>query len=132
MSIGLRIKNRRISLGMTQSELAEKIGYTNKTTITKIEKGVNDIPQSKVRDFANALRTTPNYILGLDDADVPTSDKYFDHRFVDGTSFTISTDNARLLSNVNKWQQNVNEFEFDDNEMEELMNYAKFIMMKRK
>ncbi|MBR5795383.1 MAG: helix-turn-helix transcriptional regulator [Erysipelotrichaceae bacterium] len=132
MSVGSRIKQRRESLGMTQEELAQKVGYTNRTTITKIEKGVNDIIQSKLWEFANALRTTPGYLLGYDEPDSTTNDKFIDYRFKDGTSFTITADNERLMSNVKKWIQNVNEFDFDDNEMEELMNYAKFIMMKRK
>lgn len=117
---------------MTQEELGALTGYS-KSGIAKIETSVNDIPRSKVKLFAEALRTTIGYILGIeDDANAPSSDKYFDHRFEDGTSFTISTDNVRLLSNVNKWLQIVNEFNFNDDEMEELMNYAKFIMMKRK
>ena len=132
MTIGARIKQRRKSLKMTQQELGELTGYS-KSAITKIETNVNDIPRSKVKLFAEALRTTISYILGIeDDANAPSSDIYFDYRYSDGTSFTISTDNARLLSNVNKWLQVVNEFNFDDDEMEELMNYAKFIVMKRK
>lgn len=132
MTIGSRIKQRRTSLKMTQQELGELTGYS-KSGIAKIEASVNDIPRSKVRVFAEALRTSVGYILGIeDDANAPSSDQYFDYRYEDGTSFTISTDNARLLSNVKKWQQNVKSFEFNDNEMEEMMNYAKFIMMKRK
>lgn len=132
MSVGARIKQRRESLGMTQMELAQKVGYTNRTAITKIEKGVNDITQSKLWEFANALRTTPGYLLGYDEPDSTTNDKFIDYRFKNGTSFTITTDDERFMSNVNKWIQNVNDFEFDDAEMDELMNYAKFIIMKRK
>ena len=39
MTIGDRIRLRRVELGMTQQELAEKIGYKGKTAISKIEAG---------------------------------------------------------------------------------------------
>ena len=46
--IGERINARRKELGMTQEELSKKLGYKNKSTISQIENGVNDIMQSKV------------------------------------------------------------------------------------
>lgn len=69
--IGHRIKERREQLQMTQEELAKKIGYKSKTTITKIENGTNDIVQSKVCDFAKALNTTPAYLMGWEDLEQP-------------------------------------------------------------
>lgn len=62
--IGKRIKKRREELGLTQGELALKLGYRSKTTIAKIENGTNDIVQSKVIDFAKALDTTPAFLMG--------------------------------------------------------------------
>lgn len=70
--IGHRIKVRREQLQMTQEELAKKIGYKSKTTITKIENGTNDIVQSKVCDFAKALNTTPAYLMGWEDSEQTT------------------------------------------------------------
>lgn len=52
---------------MTQEELADKLHYKSKTTIAKIENGTNDIVQSKVVEFAKALRTSPAYLMGLID-----------------------------------------------------------------
>lgn len=65
--IGQKIMNRRKELQMTQEELAIKLGYKSKSTINKIELGINDIPQSKVVKFAEALLTTPSYLMGWDD-----------------------------------------------------------------
>lgn len=65
--IGDRIRERRLAQHLTQSDLAERLGYKSKTTIAKIEAGVNDIPQSKVVSFANALDTTPAYLMGWTD-----------------------------------------------------------------
>ena len=59
------IKTRRLELEMTQSELAEKMGYADKSMIAKIEKGTVDLPQSKIIAFAKALQTTPGKLMGL-------------------------------------------------------------------
>lgn len=64
---GARIKARRQDLGMTQDQLAEKIGYHGKSSISHIEKGDFDMSQSKIVAIAEALQTTPDYILGLKD-----------------------------------------------------------------
>lgn len=59
-----RIKLRREELGLSQEELAVKLGYKNRSSIHKIEMGVNDIPQSKIEAFAKALQTTPAFLMG--------------------------------------------------------------------
>ncbi len=64
-----RIRIRRDELGLSQEELAIRMGYRSKSSITKLEKGVNDIPQAKLEELAAALHTTPAWLLGLD---VPT------------------------------------------------------------
>lgn len=61
------IKNRRTELKITQDELAEKLGYKGKSMICKIEKGLVDLPQSKIRAFAKALETTPARLMGWDE-----------------------------------------------------------------
>lgn len=61
-----RIRQRRDELGLSQEELAERMGYRSKSSITKLEKGVNDLPQSKLEELAAALDTTPAWLLGLD------------------------------------------------------------------
>jgi repressor LexA len=40
------------------------LGYKSRSSINKIEKGINDIPQSKIVEFAKALRTTPEELMG--------------------------------------------------------------------
>lgn len=62
-----KIKQRRIELGLTVEELANKMGYKDKSSISKIENGKADIPTSKVMAFARALETTTAYLLGVED-----------------------------------------------------------------
>ena len=67
-----RIKSRRTELGLTVEELAHKMGYKDKSSISKIENGKADIPQSKIAAFADALGTTPAYLMGWEEQPTPT------------------------------------------------------------
>lgn len=58
------VKERREQLGLSQDELARRVGYTNRSSIARIERGDTDIPQSKLYDIARALRVTPSYLMG--------------------------------------------------------------------
>lgn len=58
------IRDLRIRLGLSQEDLAKKVGYKDRTSIAKIESGKVDIPQSKIIEFANALDTTPSRLMG--------------------------------------------------------------------
>lgn len=64
MTLGARIRLRREYLGLSQSDLAVLTGYTDRSSIAKIESGKTDLTQSKVAAFAEALHTTPGYLMG--------------------------------------------------------------------
>lgn len=66
MSIGKKIRERRMELGWTQRELAARMGYTDHTTVTRIEAGKTDPPQSRVAQFAKVLGVTPGHLMGWD------------------------------------------------------------------
>lgn len=69
------IKKLRQSLGLTQQELAERMGYSDKSMIAKIENGKIDISQSKIIAFAKALNTTTAYLMGWKETpDIPLVD----------------------------------------------------------
>lgn len=96
--IGDRIRERRIELGMTQDELAKKLGYKTRSTITRIEKNDNDVNQSTLVKIAEALDVPPEYFIapiehpnrhshimkyielmkGLSDADIDNVMQYID------------------------------------------------------
>ncbi|KMO87088.1 hypothetical protein AB840_04835 [Megasphaera cerevisiae DSM 20462] len=69
MELYERIKKRREELDLSQDELAQKLGYKSRSTIAKIEKGENDITQSKIAAFAQALQTTPSTLMGWDNTE---------------------------------------------------------------
>ena len=66
-TIGARIRRRRESLGMTQDELAQKLGYKSRSSINKIELDYQNLTQSRIKIIADALDTTPSFIMGWDD-----------------------------------------------------------------
>lgn len=69
--IGVRIKRRREELQLTQEELARRVGYKSKSAIQKIERGVNELRQEKIAIFAQALSTTPAYLMGWTEEKAP-------------------------------------------------------------
>lgn len=63
MNIGERIRNRREELGLTQEELAKKLGYKSRSSVNKVETS-RELSNKKVRLYADALDTTPAYLMG--------------------------------------------------------------------
>ncbi len=73
MTLGDKIRIRREEAGLSQDELAHKLGYKSRSTIAKIESGVNDLTQSKLKAFAKALNTSVADLLDWNEPD--SSDK---------------------------------------------------------
>lgn len=67
MKIGYRIRCKREELGISQEELAFKLGYKSRSSVNKIERNAGNLPQSKIIAIANALQTTPSYLMGWED-----------------------------------------------------------------
>lgn len=120
-TIGKRIKLQRKHVGLTQEALAEKLGYRNKTSITKIENGTNDIPQSKLYAFANALDTSVSYLIGWsedENASSNSSTNVFSIRFKTlraekGLSQQILSDKLKISkSSINMYERGEREPSF--------------------
>lgn len=69
IEIGNRIKQLRLERDMSQDELAKRSGYGSRSTINKIELGINDVPQSKIKAIAEALGVFVGEILCWNDFD---------------------------------------------------------------
>lgn len=72
------IKKRRLEMGYTQDKLARLVGYTDRSSIAKIEKGEVDISQSKLQALADALACNVNDLVYIDDSNLkpmPTTRK---------------------------------------------------------
>ena len=60
------IKRLREEKGLSQDALAKLTGYTDRSSIAKIERGLVDLPQSKILLFAKALGESPSDLMGTD------------------------------------------------------------------
>ncbi len=60
------IKERRKALGLSQESLALLTGYTDRSSIAKIEKGELNLNASKIKLMANALQCSVNELMGAD------------------------------------------------------------------
>lgn len=98
MEIYDNIRRLRTEKKMSQQELAEKTGYTDRSSIAKIEHGEVDLPQSKIVLFAKALGTMPGELMGDDGI--------------------IRPEMATIQEEINK---------MDDNQLNRLISYAKFL-----
>jgi repressor LexA len=58
------IRARRLALGMSQQELASRVGYRSKSSVNKIELGERGLRPEQLETFALALSTTPAALMG--------------------------------------------------------------------
>lgn len=96
-TIGSRIRNRREGLGLSQDELGKRLGYKSRSSINKIELDQRNLTQSKIKAIAEALETTPAYIMGWDEPDQKLDKenlKFFDNLF------PIETKKFPLIGNI--------------------------------
>lgn len=64
MTIGERIRARRIELGMSIEELGKRLGK-NRTTVYRYETGfIENLPIDILEPIAKVLQTTPQYLMG--------------------------------------------------------------------
>ena len=98
MAIGDRIKIRREELGLTQQQLADRLGYKSKSAINKIEMGINDVGQKKVPHFAKALETSIEYLMEMDDVEKNQQHtKYYDPEIAELTQDLFENHYLRAL-----------------------------------
>ena len=78
MTIGQRIRNRRIELGFSVEELADRLGK-NKATVYRYESdAIKDLPVSVLESLADALQTTPADLMGIgSEGSEQNSDSYY-------------------------------------------------------
>lgn len=113
MTLGERIKKLRLESGLTQEELAKEIGYSTKTSISKIENDVLDINQSTIVALARALKTTPSVLMGWTETEnkpplkLPNADEQelltiYRNVNQDGQDYIMQT--ARMVGDTERYQ----------------------------
>ena len=106
-----RAKRRRMELRLSQEEVANRMGLKSRSSIYTIEAG-RPITQKIIVRLAKALETTPAYLMGWETEHKPIVPKrYEDH--------------------LEKWNEEFAHEEFSEEELDELIKYAKFLIMQR-
>ena len=102
MKIGEKIKQRRTELRWSQRDLAEKMGY-NHSTITRIETGKIDIPQSRILQFAEVLNTDVAYLMDWEEEKLDQEDELSENvkKLVDFVK-SVPEDKAEMMLRVMK------------------------------
>lgn len=74
MELADKVKQRRIELGLSQEELAQRMGYSSRSSINKIENG-RAVSQKIIAKLADALEVTVPYLMGWEDTKADPSYK---------------------------------------------------------
>lgn len=74
MNKGQRIKKAREEMGISQTELATRIGVSKQNMYKYENSIITNIPSDKIEAIANICEITPSYIMGWDDDVLPTEE----------------------------------------------------------
>ncbi len=91
-----KIKILRKNRGWSQTELAQRVGYTDKSMISKVEKGVVDIPRSQIIKFAEVFNITASELIG------ETSEGYYNDDALDVAQRLFEDKDMRILFDAAK------------------------------
>ena len=108
MELGEKVKARRIALGLSQEELAKKIGLSTRFSISKIECG-RPIKQDTVVKLADALNVSPSYLMGWADEE----------------------GNEIIDDPYDRLKRELGITNFTEDEKKEIINYIKYIISLR-
>lgn len=70
-----KIRECRKAMGLSQDELARRMGYKSRSTINKIESGQVDLSRNKIDKFSKVLNVSPSYLMGWTDEDENENEK---------------------------------------------------------
>lgn len=118
MSIGSRIKQRRMELKMSADSLAKLIGKDRSTVYRYESGGIDKVSADILVILANALETTPSYLIGLDRTEEQAIADF------------VSSDGVQLR-HMETWYRELGHIEFTDAENQEIVNFAKYLVYKR-
>lgn len=118
MNIGNRIKQRRTELKMSADSLAKLIGKDRSTVYRYESGGIDKVSSDILVTLANALETTPSYLIGLDRSEEQTIASF------------VASDGVQFR-HMESWRKEFGDIEFTDEENAEIISYAKYLVYKR-
>ena len=66
MTVGERIREARERQGLSQEELAKRLGLKDKSSVCKIEKSGDNISTKSIKKYASVLSIKPSELMGWD------------------------------------------------------------------
>ena len=126
-TIGERVKARRNELKMSQQELALLLGYKSSTSIARIESNERNLPQNKIEKIAEALHTTPEYIMGWEEKQQEAKIVGHKIKIIKHDSIITEFDTSKLVEAINKILATLNE-----PARKKVLNYAEDLQENRK
>lgn len=111
LEFGEKVKELRIKQHMSQDELAQAVGYKDRASISRIEKGFTDVYQNKIKALADALSTSPAYLMGW--TSIESKSEYEKYQ-------TMRNEIAHLLDD-----------DFSIEELKQVYDYANFLLSKK-
>lgn len=96
MTVGDRIREIRVSLEISQTELAKRAGYSDKTRISKIENSGNEISMKQVKRIAKALNVDSAFLMGWRQPEDTDRAKDIRSAYLTNT-FKLSDDEVELI-----------------------------------
>lgn len=128
MSIGNRIKKRRTELKMSADELARRIGKDRSTVYRYESGGIDKVAVDMLEPLATALKTTPTFLLGLDQE---SGEFASTNVFKDGVASTYISSNSVQVRHMESWIHEAGHVEFTDDEHQQIIDFAKYLLFKR-
>ena len=98
MKVNEKIKALRKQKGLSQQELAELVGFKTASAINKIELGLRDINQAKIKAFAAALEVSRAYLFDDDDSQNANLSKKSAKKSSSAADKNISDDTSSNIS----------------------------------
>lgn len=122
-NFGKRLKELRKINGITQVQMSKDLNISQ-TAIVQYEAGSRKIPLSMLQILSTYFNLSLDELVGSDLCPFKEIDRneYVDNKY----ELIINSPNVLTLIDV------ISEYNFSDNEMNELLNYARFIVSKRK
>lgn len=109
MTIADRIRNKRNELQLSQTELAVKAKYYDKTRISKIENSGNDISMKQVKRIALALGVSMEYLMGWNTPEDTKQEQDIRKAYSTNT-FALTSDEVELIEAYRLLDENVKEY----------------------
>lgn len=94
MTVADKVKMRREELGLSQAELANKLGLKSRSSVTRIEKSGDEISLKDVERLSVALDCSPLYLMGWDNED-DNKNRVKEQRFVE--LYNQLTDSEKIV-----------------------------------